>query len=67
MLAYLMIAVLCSVLVVCGYCLKKELKQRSDERTNERRAKYRYEAYKAMNEKYDLRKSRERLWKSLQK
>ena len=66
-LAYTMIAVLCGVLVVCGYLLRKELKERSEERTEARRAFYRYKAYKDMNERYDLKTSREKLWKSLQK
>ena len=67
LLAYTLLAVLGSVLIACGFCLRKELRQRSEARTETRRAFYRYKAYKTMNEKYDLRKSRERLWKSLQK
>lgn len=67
LLAYTLIVVLCSFLVYCGYSLKRELKHRSEERTNNRRAFYRDKAYKDLAEKRTLKNSRQALWNALRK
>lgn len=66
-LAYILIAVLLSTEVWCGYQLRQILKNRSEERTEARKAVYRAKAYKDMNERWALKKSREMLFKSIVK
>lgn len=67
LLAGALIACLIAVEGYCGFWLYEYFKKRSEERTAARRAFYRYKAYKIMNDKYDLKTSREKLWRSLQK
>lgn len=67
LLADSLIVILSSILVYCGYSLRKELKQRSEERTNNRRAFYRDRAYKDLAEKRTLKNSRQALWNAIRK
>ena len=51
----------------CGVLMKKILKARSDERTDNRRAAFRAKAYKDLAERTALKNARQTLWRSLQK
>ena len=66
-LAYSLIAILCGVEVYCGYALKHELKTRSEERTEARKAVYRARAYNDMETRWRLKKRRETLFRSITK
>ena len=66
-LADILIVVLSSFLVYCGYKLRQELKERSEERINARREAFRVKAYKDLAEKRSLKNSRETLWKAIRK
>ena len=66
-LAITLIAVLCGVEVYCGYALRQEFKQRSEKRTDNRRAAYRAKAYKDLAKRTALKNARQTLWRSLQK
>lgn len=66
-LAYTLIVILSSLLVYCGYSLKRELKLRSEERTEARRAYFRTKAYKKLAYKQGLKKRRETLWNTIKK
>ena len=66
-LAIILIITLIGVEVYCGWWLYGYCKERSEQRTSARRAAYRYKAYKEMNERYNLRQSREKLWRSVLK
>ena len=67
LLADILIVVLSSFLVYCGYKLRQELKERSEERINARREAFRVKAYKDLAEKRSLKNSRETLWKAIRK
>lgn len=66
-LGYCLVAILCGVEVWCGYRLRQIIRYRSEERTEARKAVYRAKAYKDMNERWALKKSREMLFKSIVK
>ena len=66
-LAITLIAVLCGVEVYCGYQLKKELKKRSDERTEARRAATRPRIYQKVHESWAVYRNRNDLWEKIEK
>ena len=66
-LGYCLVAILLSTEVWCGYRLRQIIRYRSDARTDARRAMYRAKAYKDMNERWQLKKSRETLWNTIAK
>ena len=66
-LAFVLIAILLSVEVWCGYQLRQIIRYRSEARTEARRAVYRAKAYKTMNERWTLKKRRETLFKTIVK
>ena len=66
-LAIALILALIGVEIYCGWWLRNYAKDRSEQRTAARRAAYRYKAYKEMNERYNLRQSRETLWNTIRK
>ena len=66
-LAIALIITLVSVEIYCGWWLYGYIKERSEQRTSARRAAYRYKAYREMNERYNLKQSREKLWRSVLK
>jgi hypothetical protein len=53
--------------IYCGARLIDILKQCSEERTDARRARFRAKAYKNLNERWTLKKNRQKLWESIQK
>ena len=53
--------------IYCGVRLKRILRTRSEERTDNRRAAYRAKAYKDLAERTALKNARQALWRSLQK
>ena len=67
LLADTLIIVLSSFLVYCGYKLRQELRERSEQRTDNRRAAYRVKAYKDIAERRTLKNSRETLWRTIRK
>ncbi|WP_303834618.1 hypothetical protein [Ruminococcus flavefaciens] len=67
LLAYSLIAVLCAFLVYCGYQLKKELKERSVERSEARRAASRPKAYQQVHDNWTVFRNRRSLWDSVKK
>ena len=66
-LAAILIIILLGTEVWCGYSLCQIIRTRSEERTEARKAVYRAKAYKDMNERWALKKSREMLFKSIVK
>ncbi len=66
-LGAVLIIILVAVEAVCSLLVVKYLHDRSERRTTERRAFYRHRAYKEMNERCDLKKSREMLWNMISK
>lgn len=66
-LGYSLAAILCGVEVWCGHRLRQIIRYRSEARTDARRAMYRAKAYKDMNERWRLKKSRETLWNTIAK
>lgn len=70
-LGIILIIILSSVELICIILLfallKRMLRQSSDARTDARRARYRVKAYKRVNARRALKKSRERLWEQLQR
>lgn len=66
-LGTILIAALLGTEVWCGYTLRQILRQRSEERTDARRARFRAKAYKNLNERWTLKKNRQKLWESIQK
>ena len=64
-LAIVIISALLGVQVWCGYTLRKILHQRSDERTDARRAAYRDKAYNDIAEIRRLKNNRQELWESI--
>lgn len=66
-LAYSLIAILLSTEVWCGYRLRQIIRYRSEARAAARRAVYRARAYKDMNERWRLKKRREKLFRSITK
>lgn len=66
-LAVFVISGLIGTEVWCGFSLHQIWKERSEERTNKRRAQYRAKAYQEMNERWAVRKNRWDLWRYLQK
>lgn len=61
------VIILLSVQAFCLVRVVGYLKDRSEQKTAERRAFYRHRAYKEMNDRYDLKKSREKLWSMISK
>lgn len=53
--------------IYCGVWLKRILRTRSEERTENRRAYYRDKAYKTKAEARALKDARQELWRRLQK
>ena len=53
--------------IYCGAQLIDIIKQRSEERTDARRAFYRDRAYKYLTEQRALKNNRQKLWRSIQK
>lgn len=53
--------------IYCGARLIDIIKQRSEERTDNRRAAYRAKAYKDLAERTALKNARQELWRRLQK
>ncbi len=66
-LAITLIAVLCGVEVYCGYALRQEIRQRSEERTEARRAATRPRIYKAVHESWTVYRNRNDLWEKIEK
>ena len=66
-LGYVLIVVLLATEMYCGYSLRKILRSRSEQRTDERRAYYRRKAYKTIRERRKLKKARETLFNSITK
>ena len=64
-LAIVIISALLGVQVWCGYTLRKILHQRSDERTDARRAHYRHKAYNDIAEIRRLKNNRQELWERI--
>lgn len=64
-LAIVIISALLGVQVWCGYTLRKILHQRSDERTDARRAAYRDKAYNDIAEIRRLKNNRQELWERI--
>jgi hypothetical protein len=62
-----LIVILVAVEIGCFILLRKILHQRSDERTDARRAAYRDKAYNDIAEIRRLKNNRQELWQSLQK
>lgn len=67
LLAYILIAGLLLIEVMCGYAFKKEMKKRSDEKQEERRAATRPKAYKEVHDSWTMYRNRRSLWDSLKK
>ena len=66
-LAYILICVLSGYEIYNAYRIRKILRQRSEERTEARRAFYRDKAYKDLAYRRGLKNSRQMLWRSIQK
>ncbi len=66
-LGTILIAALLGTEVWCGYTLRQILRQRSEERTDNRRAFYRNVAYKDKAEARALKNARQALWRSIEK
>lgn len=62
-----LIIILLSIQAFCLIMVVKYLKSRSEQKTAERREFYRRRAYKEMNARCDLKKSREVLWNMISK
>lgn len=62
-----LIVILVAVEIGCFLTLRKILHQRSDERTDARRAAYRDKAYNDIAEIRRLKNNRQELWRRLQK
>ena len=67
LLADVLIALLLAIEVYCGYQLKKELKKRSDERTEARRAATRPRIYREVHESWTVYRNRNDLWEKKKK
>ena len=67
LLADVLIAMLLAIEVYCGYQLKKELKKRSDERTEARRAATRPRIYREVHENWTVYRNRNDLWEKIEK
>ncbi|MBQ8123093.1 MAG: hypothetical protein IJ170_07255 [Ruminococcus sp.] len=63
----LAVIVLSLVLVWCIDALASKLRDRSEQRTQARRATLREKAYKDMNQRWAMRKARQQLWDSVRK
>ena len=67
LLAYTLIAALLAVEVICGYQLRRELKKRSEERTEARRAATRPRIYQKVHESWTVYRNRNDLWEKIEK
>ena len=67
LLADVLIALLLAIEVYCGYQFKKELKKRSDERTEARRAATRPRIYQEVHESWTVYRNRNDLWEKIEK
>ena len=67
LLADILIALLLAVEVYCGYQLRKELKRRSEERTDARRAATRPRIYQKVHESWTVYRNRNDLWENIKK
>ncbi|MCM1007084.1 MAG: hypothetical protein NC485_03995 [Ruminococcus flavefaciens] len=61
------IALFVLIEIDCGMRLISYALERSDERSEARREKFRVQAYKDMNERWSLKKNRQELWLSIRK
>lgn len=66
-LAIILICALSSVEMYCFAWIVNYIQERSDERTEQRRAMYRARAYKQMNERWSLMQRRRALWRWIEK
>ena len=66
-LATVIIISLCMVELHCACELCEILRERSEQRTQARRATLREKAYKDMNQRWAMRKARQQLWDSVRK
>ena len=66
----LTMSMICALCGIIGYCIAQIILciiNRSDERTEQRRAMYRERAYKQMNERWSLMQRRRALWRWIEK
>lgn len=63
----ILVIFLLSVQAICLIRVVEYLEDRSEQKTAERRDFYRRKAYREMNERCDLKKSREKLWNMISK
>ena len=61
-LAFVLIAALTAVEVVCAQEFRKKLKERSAERTEQRRAAARQRIYKEVHDSWTIERNRRSLW-----
>lgn len=66
-LAFILIAALTAVEVVCAQEFRKKLKERSAERTEQRRAATRLRIYKEVHDSWEVERNRRKLWSSIEK
>ena len=66
-MAYTLIIILLATEVYCVWYIKEYLRERSEKRTERRRAYYRHRAYKDKAEKRTLKTNRETLFKAISK
>lgn len=66
-LAFILIAVLTAVEVVCVQAFRKKLKERSAERSEQRRAATRPRIYKEVHDSWTKDRNRRNLWSTVEK
>ena len=66
-LAFVLIAALTAVEVVCAQEFRKKLKERSAERTEQRRAATRSRIYKEVHDSWTIERNRRSLWSIIDK
>jgi hypothetical protein len=66
-LAFILIAALTAVEVVCAQEFRKKLKERSAERTEQRRAATRLRIYKEVHDSWTKDRNRRNLWNTIYK
>lgn len=66
-LAFILIIALVAVQVVCVQELRRKIKERSEERTEQRRAATRPRIYKEVHDSWTIDRNRRSLWSTLKK
>ena len=66
-LAFVLIAALTAVEVICAQEFRKKLKERSAERTEQRRAATRTRIYKEVHDSWTIDRNRRNLWNTIYK